>query len=111
MQQYFGVSNRVAEGLTLLFKEKLRLHETFSYKTIERGYGDPQVKKLLERVFALTQEPVRDKETVFCPDGTGLPTSIKHNWENERGEENHAKGFEIHSRLQIQAVFRRRLPR
>ncbi|OQX53280.1 MAG: hypothetical protein B5M53_07155 [Candidatus Cloacimonas sp. 4484_209] len=38
MQQYFGVSNRVTEGLVLLFKEKLGLKDTFSYKAIERAY-------------------------------------------------------------------------
>lgn len=43
MQQYFGVSNRVTEGLVLLFKEKVGITDTFSYKTIERAYENPLV--------------------------------------------------------------------
>lgn len=37
IQQYFGVSNRVAEGFVDLFKEKLGIDESFSYKTLERA--------------------------------------------------------------------------
>lgn len=47
MQSYFGVSNRVAAGLALVFKEKLRLSDTFSYKTIERGYDPGPVTRIL----------------------------------------------------------------
>ena len=35
LQSYFGVPNRVAEGLIYLFSEKLGLNDGFSYKTIE----------------------------------------------------------------------------
>lgn len=94
MQQYFGVSNRVTEGLVLLFKEKLELESTFSYKTIERAYNDSLVTLLLKEVFRMSQEPVRDKEHVFSPDGTGLSTSMKQNWENDRGRRGESKGYE-----------------
>ncbi|MDR1993658.1 MAG: hypothetical protein LBQ98_09275, partial [Nitrososphaerota archaeon] len=43
--QYFGLSNRVTQGYMILFKEKLRLTCLFSYKTIERAYGDGKLGK------------------------------------------------------------------
>ncbi|MDR2700201.1 MAG: hypothetical protein LBC12_05265 [Nitrososphaerota archaeon] len=46
--QYFGISNRATQGYMILFKEKLCLTSLFSYKTIERVYGDVQVRQILE---------------------------------------------------------------
>lgn len=94
MQQYFGVSNRVAEGYELLFFEKMQLKKAFSYKTIERAYGDPLVKLILEEVFRLTQYPVRRKEHNFAVDGTGLPRSSKMNYEADRRAGRVKKGYE-----------------
>jgi len=94
MQQYFGVSNRIAVGLVILFKEKMRVSDTFSYKTIERAYENSLVTLILKEVFRMTQEPVKDKEKVFAPDGTGLPRSMKLNWENDKGQEYSYKGYE-----------------
>jgi transposase len=94
MQQYFCASNRVAAGYALLFKEKLHLSKIFSYKTIERAYQDPQVAEILQEVFRLTQEPVCDKEHTFGPDGTGLSTSMKQNYENDRQNGKVHKGYE-----------------
>jgi transposase len=94
MQQYFGISNRVAEGYELLFFEKMRLTKAISYKTIERAYGDPLVKAILENVFTLTQQPVRQKEHVFAVDGTGLSMSLKQNYESDRRVGKVKKGYE-----------------
>jgi transposase len=96
MQQYFCVSNRQAQGLTQLFAEKMRLEKTFSYKTIERAYEDPLVTLVLKEVFKLTGEPVRGREHIFAPDGTGLSTSIKHNYESDArsGSGKAKKGYE-----------------
>jgi len=94
MQQYFCVPNRIAEGLVRLFMEKLKLKDTFSYKTIERAYEKPLVTGLLKEVFSLTQEPVSDKEHVFSPDGTGLSMSMKQNWENDRRKGGKKRGYE-----------------
>ncbi len=98
VQQYFGVSNRTAEGLVRLFMEKMGIENSFSYKTIERAYEDPLVVLILREVFRLTQEPVKEKEHIFSPDGTGLPTSLKQNWENDRrhkeGGDREAGGYE-----------------
>lgn len=94
MQQYFGVANRPAAGYALLFKEKLHLQKSFSYKTIERAYEDSDVALVLEEVFRLTHQPLREKEHVFGPDGTGLPTSMKQNYENDRQTGKVHKGYE-----------------
>ena len=94
MAQYFGLSNRVAQGYMLLFKEKLRLTSLFSYKTIERAYGDMEVQQILEEVFELTNVPVADLEREFGPDGSGLATSCKQNYENDRAKDQTRKGYE-----------------
>jgi transposase len=94
VQQYFSVSNRVAAGLVKLFMEKLKLKGTFSYKTIERAYEEPMVILILEEIFKISQEPVEDKEHVFAPDGTGVSTSMKNNWENDRRKGGNTKGYE-----------------
>ncbi|MDP2846176.1 MAG: hypothetical protein Q8N79_08935, partial [Candidatus Methanoperedens sp.] len=84
MQQYLGMANRSTEGLVILFKEKVRLSTTFSYKTIERSYENPFVTLILNEVFKMTQEPISDKEHTFGIDGTCLPASIKQNWETDK---------------------------
>ncbi len=84
MQTYFDVPNRVAEGLLLLFAEKLGLSREFSYKTIERGYDRKAVNRILDEVVALTNAPVRGLEKVFAPDGTGHPSSRKENYADTR---------------------------
>lgn len=94
LQQYFQVSNRVAAGLVRLFMEKMRIRNSFSYKTIERAYEDPLVTLILREIFRLTQEPVRDKEHEFSIDGSGLPTSIKQNYESECRDEKAKRGYE-----------------
>ncbi|MDR0372936.1 MAG: hypothetical protein LBI79_05195 [Nitrososphaerota archaeon] len=76
MAQYFGLSNRAAQGYMLLFKEKLHLTSLFSYKTIERAYSDTEVRQILQEVFELTNKPVADLEHEFGPDGSGLATSF-----------------------------------
>jgi transposase len=87
MQSYFGVSNRVAAGLALVFKEKLRLSDTFSYKTVERGYDPGPVTRILQEVFRLTNEYGNANEDTFSFDGTGEPTSTKVNYESVRSEQ------------------------
>jgi transposase len=90
MQSYFGVSNRVAAGLALVFKEKLRLSDTFSYKTIERGYDPGPVTRILEEVFRLTNEYGNAKEDAST-DGSGDPASTKVNYESVRSEQRRRK--------------------
>lgn len=87
MQTYFGVPNRVAEGLLQLFGEKLGISREFSYKTIERGYDREAVNRLLDEVMALTNTPVQGLEKVFVPDGTGMPSSGRENYAEKRARQ------------------------
>jgi len=41
-------------------------------------YENPLVTLILGEIFRMSQEPI-DKEHIFSPDGTGLPTSMKQN--------------------------------
>lgn len=84
MQSYFGVPNRPAEGLLILFSERLGISKDFSYKTIERGYDRESVMEILDEVFSLSNEPVQGLETVFSIDGSGSPTSNKQNYAKDR---------------------------
>ena len=84
LQQYFGASNRVMEGYSRVFLEKLRLSRSVPYKAIERAYDDPRVKRVLDDVFALTQQPERGRVTGMTVDGSGLPESVKQNWERDK---------------------------
>ncbi|MDR0461610.1 MAG: hypothetical protein LBH62_09370 [Nitrososphaerota archaeon] len=92
--QYFGLSNRVAQGYMLLFKEKIGFTTVYSYKTIERAYSDIEVRQILEEVFELTNVPVADLEHDFGPDATGHATSCKQNYENDRAKDQTSKGYE-----------------
>lgn len=99
LQQYFRVSNRVSEGLMRLFMEKMGIKEFFSYKTIERAYGNIFVQEILHHLFIATQQPVKEKEKNFSTDGTGAATSMKYNYEHEKhgkkkGEERKLDTFE-----------------
>lgn len=84
LQQYFGTANRQTEGLLLLFKEKLGLSTEFTYKTIERAYGNPRVVALLDQLFELTQDSIRQLETGLGVDATGLPKSVKKNYADDK---------------------------
>ncbi|MDP2788560.1 MAG: hypothetical protein Q8O46_00700 [bacterium] len=63
LQTYTASPNRVAEGLLLLFREKLRISEHFSYKTIERGYDRGAVNEILDEIVEITNGSVEGKET------------------------------------------------
>lgn len=92
LQAYLEVPNRVAQGLVLLFEAKLGLSREFSYKTVERGYDRGAVRAILDEVFALTNEPVQGLERVFAVDGSGLPTSVKRNYEEDRRRSREGNG-------------------
>jgi transposase len=85
LQQYFEASNRVAAGLAEVFGEKLGIKTSLGYKDIERAYSDPDVMRIIDVVFAMSTEPVKS-ETKFSIDGTGMPTSIKQNYANDRDD-------------------------
>ena len=87
MQAYFGMPNRIAEGFTGLFGEKLGISSSFSYKTIERGYEPERTKKLLDDVHRIMNENGNPLEKIFSTDGTGDPTTMKVNYESKRSQQ------------------------
>ena len=92
LQTYADASNRAAEGLLLLFREKLSISCHFSYKTIERGYDREPVNKILDEIVVITNESVEGKETTFSFDGTGFSASNKENYADKRQKQNSKKG-------------------
>jgi transposase len=91
LQTYTESPNRVAEGLLLLFKEKLGISQHFSYKTIERGYDREKVNKILDEVVAISNECVESEEKTCSFDGTGLSASNKENYADKRQKQNSKK--------------------
>lgn len=84
LQSYFGVSDRIAGGLLKVFDTKLGISQTFSYKTIERGYDPERTKIIFDEIFKLTNEWSNFAENMFGVDGTGDPTTNKINYESNR---------------------------
>ena len=88
LQTYTGSPNRVAEGLLLLFGEKLDISKHFSYKTIERGYDRETVNEILDEVTRITNKTVGDTEDTDSIDGTGFSASNKVNYAAKRQKQN-----------------------
>lgn len=93
-QIYFQTGERQASGLASLFKEKLLISDVPSPRTIGRAYKRAQVRYILEKVFEMTSAPIQEKESSFSADGTGLPLSIKQNYENDREDRDKHKGYD-----------------
>lgn len=94
VKDYFQAGERQAEGLSMLFKEKLALKHFYSASTIGRAYSRVDVQTILGVVFELTSEPIKEKETSFSGDGTGLPLSIKQNYANDRDDQAKHAGYD-----------------
>lgn len=94
LQTYMESPNRVAEGLLLLFREKLGISQHFTYKTIERGFDRESVDKIIDEVVAIASECL--EETTCSFDGTGLSASNKENYADKRQKQN-AKKSQIKS--------------
>ncbi|NOQ54073.1 MAG: hypothetical protein GQ558_05665 [Thermoplasmata archaeon] len=84
LQSYFGVSNRVAEGLLGLLGPKLGIEGHFSYKTIERGYDREAVNAILDEAMRVSNAPIEGLEHAFSIDGSGTPTRMKQNYAHDR---------------------------
>jgi transposase len=96
IQQYFETSNRVTAGLIKILREKMRIDEELTYKDIERAYENPSVILVLNMLFTKTNEPVIGRETEFTGDGTGISTTIKENYANDRDD---IKKMKIYDRM------------
>lgn len=53
VQEYFGCGYRRTAKLLAFFKSDLNIEKSFSYKTIERAYERPRVKKILEKIYEM----------------------------------------------------------
>jgi len=91
LQTYTESPNRIAEGLLILFREKLGINEYFSYKTIERGYDRDSVNEILDEVAKITNECVEGDEVTFSFDGTGFSASNKQNYASKRQKQSSKK--------------------
>jgi len=91
LQAYTESPNRVAEGLLLLFREKLGITQDFTYKTIERGYDREAVNKIIDEVVTISNECVINEEKTGSFDGTGLSASNKENYAAKRQKQNSKK--------------------
>ncbi len=56
----------------------------FSYQTVERACSDPEVIAGLPRLLAITNRPVRRRETIFGIDGAGFPSSVRDHYGRAR---------------------------
>jgi transposase len=94
LQQYFEVSNRVAASLIQVFKQKVGITDDLTYKDIERAYSHKDVQDILDTIVLMTNEPIKGKETKFSIDGTGMPTSMKQNYESDNAAKK-AAGYDM----------------
>jgi len=94
MKEYFHAAERQADGLAFLCKERLALKNIYSASTIGRAYSRTDVQGILGKVFDLTNEPIKDKETSFSADGTGLTLSTKQNYANDRDDTAKHAGYD-----------------
>ena len=94
VKTYFQVGERQAEGLASLFREKLALKSSVSASSIGRAHSRTDVQEILGNVFEATSAPIRDIETSFSGDGTGLPLSTKQNYANDRDDQAKHAGYD-----------------
>jgi len=82
LMEYLKLSERAASTWSWVFKEKLGITEDLSPRTIGRGFENPDVIFILERVFEWTAESFEDAEKHVAIDATGVTESIKQNYES-----------------------------
>jgi len=94
LMEYLKVSERAASTWVWIFKEKLGITDELSPRTIGRGFENPDVIFILERVFEWTADAFQDAEKSVAIDATGVPESIKQNYESTKSESHEkAEGF------------------
>ena len=75
-----GFTERNAQGWLTILGPFLGIHEKLDDRTIGEGYDKPEVVFILKQVF----EKTKGSNGVLCGDGTGLETSRKQNYENNK---------------------------
>jgi len=87
LMEYLQVSERAASMWAWVFKEKLGITDELSPRTIGRGFENPDVIFVLERVFEWTAKSFEDAEKNVAIDATGVPESIKQNYASVKSED------------------------
>jgi len=94
LMEYLKLSERAASTWTWVFKEKLGITEDLSPRTIGRGFENPDVIYILERLFEWTAKAFEDAEKHVAIDATGVSESIKQNYESTKSADHEkAEGF------------------
>lgn len=94
LMEYLKVSERAASMWVWVFKEKLGITDELSPRTIGRGFENPDVIFILERVFEWTAESFEEAEKDVAIDATGVTESIKKNYESTKSKDkSEAEGF------------------
>jgi len=84
LMEYLKVSERAASMWVWVFKEKLGITDELSPRSIGRGFENPDVIFILERVFEWTAESFEEAEKSVAIDATGVSESIKQNYESTK---------------------------
>jgi transposase len=87
LQTFFGTSNRTTAGYARIFREKLRLSHRIHYKAIERAYASAHVMALIHDAFTTTVEIGTPTTTDYTLDGSGIRTTIKGNWAEDKNSQ------------------------
>lgn len=87
LMEYLKVSERAASTWAWVFKEKLGIMEELSPRTIGRGFENSDVIFILERVFEWTANSFEAVEKRVAIDATGVPESIKQNYESTKRDD------------------------
>jgi transposase len=94
LMEYLKLSERAASTWAWVFKEKLGITDELSPRTIGRGFENPDVIFILERVFEWTSKTFEEAEKNVAIDATGVSESIKQNYESIKSDDkSKAEGF------------------
>ena len=74
------LTERQSQGWISLIGNHFELSSNIDDRTIGRAYNNLEVQYLLKQVF----EKTKNSDGVLCGDGTGLETSRKQNYENDK---------------------------
>jgi transposase len=78
--ELFGLVERKAQGFLELFGGTVGIVEKLDDRTIGDAYDKKEVAFILRQVFEMT----KDSDRILSGDGTGLETSRRQNYENDR---------------------------
>ena len=80
VSEALGLTERAAQGWLKIIGSFLGIYEQLDDRTIGDAYDKPEVAYILKQVFELS----KTSDGILSGDGTGLETSRKHNYENNK---------------------------